>query len=86
MRFAAITLNLLSILLAMYAIVDTGGDLGTVGTTMVSIMILAGAISLLALYVDSANGADSDHVRSLKEAIKEAELEKQLRDLQEGNK
>ena len=85
MRVAAISLNIALLLSAMWVIVAPG-RLGTEGTVVVSIMIISGVVSLLNLYIDSQNNADSDHVRSLKEAVKEAELEKQLRDLREGNK
>ena len=83
MRIAAISLNVLLLLTAMVIVLE-GKGLNTQGVIYVSIMFISGAVSLLAFYIDAANSADSDRIKSLKQSVKEAELEKQLNDLKGG--
>jgi len=86
MRAAAISLNIALLFSAMWAIMANYGAFDTEGMVIVSIMITSAVASLLNLAAHSQNGTESEHVRSLKEAIKVAELEKQLKELKEGNK
>lgn len=86
MRFVTISLNIALLCAAMWAIVSNYGGFALEGMVIVSIMTTSAVISLTYLYVFCQQSTESDRVKSLKEAIKEAELEKQLRDLQEGNK